>query len=321
MKLEYKILWFEDNESWYNSIYPLIEDFLHENGFELNPRRESGGDNIDCFINNEEFDLIIMDFNLAGAKGDKLIESLRQHQIYTEIVFYSQNGAQAVRDAVISKGVDGVFCASRDTEEFEEKVTKVIYNTIKKVQDVNNLRGLVIAETSELDEKMIDIIALFCSVSESHKVELLKKTIENREDRLKDLKKVTPSIMERDKLCSMLESFDRLRAVLRLISNIETKPFTANVALLTTCYKKEIIDIRNILAHVKEETDKNGKKILKSKMIGHETFEFNDQKCIEIRKDIQKHAENLDYILQNVHKHVVKEENGIRIILRICFLF
>ena len=158
MRIEYKILWFEDNIQWYNSMFPTIDEFLEERGFELKCDRESDDSKLDDLLYRKGFDLILMDYNLAGVKGDTLIEKIRDHKFYTEIVFYAQNGETVVRRIMREKAADGVYCSGRDFMEFEDKVTKVINTTIKKVEDLNNMRGLVMAEVSDLDQKMLSII-------------------------------------------------------------------------------------------------------------------------------------------------------------------
>jgi hypothetical protein len=55
--------------------------------------------------------------------------------------------------------LDGVFCAHR--EEFLDKFEKLFNANIRKVEDVNNLRGLVMAETADLEEIKDEIIKLY----------------------------------------------------------------------------------------------------------------------------------------------------------------
>ncbi|NHC43589.1 response regulator, partial [Bacillus sp. MM2020_1] len=158
MRLNYEILWFEDNLSWFNTSSMYIEEFLNNSGFELvTYQYENDRQGLEEIIKKHNFDLILMDYNLVGKNGDELIEKIRDLNIYTDIIFYSQNGAQPIRDIIRVKGIDGIFCSGRDIEEFEEKVNGVIGNTIKKVQDVNNIRGLVIAETIDL-ENILEVI-------------------------------------------------------------------------------------------------------------------------------------------------------------------
>ena len=151
MTLEYKILWFEDEEGWYDAIYKDVSDYLSEHGSTPIPNRKDNGSDISKIFDEDDYDLIMIDYNLIGDKGDSVIKKIRDLDVFTDIIFYSQQGEVAVRNSIKDKGVDGVYCADRSQTEFLEKVKKVIYTTIKKVVDVDNMRGIVISKTSELD--------------------------------------------------------------------------------------------------------------------------------------------------------------------------
>ena len=299
MRLEYKILWFEDEEKWFNSIFPFISDYFDEIGFDLVIKRQGDDSNIDKCINEYECDLILMDFHLSGTKGDTLIEYIRSQQIFTEVIFYSQAGEEAVRDTIKKKGVDGVYCASRDLEEFEDKVKNVVYNTIKKVQDVNNMRGLVMAETSELDYMMLDVISTYLLTEagnikekfEDYMFDITKDSIRsnlNKCERYKNERCVNELIYS-----PLFDTDKKRRAINELLNRLGCLDHNKQCF---DDFKKEIQDLRNILAHVKAEINENGFKVLKSKVKGYEEVELNDEKYIDIRKSLRKHSSNLNSI-------------------------
>lgn len=294
MTLDYKILWFEDEPAWYEAILTEIEEFLKEIGFLLESLRLDNGKELNG--NFDEYDLILIDYNLLGEKGDDLIENIRNHQIFTDIIFYSQAGEQKVRDVVKEKGVDGVFCAGREQDPFLEKVFKVIKTTIKKVEDINNVRGLVMAHTSELDRKMEEVVnVLLANMGDDEfnkQKDIIKdKFISSFDDRKKRVEDIS-SEGDITTLLKTIESIHKWRAVKRLIKNInELSDLIETVDL----YDEEVIKVRNCLAHVTEETDDSGKKILIFK-----DFIFNDEKSVQIRKNLKKHSDALDAILKKV---------------------
>lgn len=203
MTLDYKILWFEDEPAWYEAILTEIEEFLKGIGFLLESLRLDNGKELNG--NFDEYDLILIDYNLLGEKGDDLIENIRNHQIFTDIIFYSQAGEQKVRDVVKEKGVDGVFCAGREQDPFLEKVFKVIKTTIKKVEDINNVRGLVMAHTSELDRKMEEVIDILISNMDDDESNKQKSIIKDKFIRsLNDRKKKVKAIATTDNLNTLL---------------------------------------------------------------------------------------------------------------------
>ena len=151
MKLEYKILWFEDIEASFNAKKRLVKRVVEGLGFIFpEPRNEVNAENLDT-IDFPSYDLIIADFNLAnGEKGSDILNTIREKGIYTEVVFYSSQGEDYVRNELRNFQIDGAYCADRANEDFIDKVEKVIHTTVKKVQDLNNMRGLIMAETSDI---------------------------------------------------------------------------------------------------------------------------------------------------------------------------
>ena len=297
MNIDYKILWFEDDKDWYDSIKSFIEDYLTENGFNfISSRYESGGD-LEQILKDDDYDLILVDYNLPGELGDKLIERLRRFDLYTDIVFYSQNGADKVRHALQEKAVEGVYCAGRGREDFEEKVQSVIWTTIKKVQDLNNMRGLVIAKVSDLDNDMESII--FKKVKNSDPEEEIKikndiknKLIESLKDKLKVVERLDMD-SEFENLMKKIETYNKWRIVYNFCEDQEKLNEYKEIVY---AFNSEVIDVRNKMAHLKEDVDEEGKKILKGTRKEDEDFVFNDAKCIEIRRNLNKHSETFSNI-------------------------
>jgi len=262
MTLDYKILWFEDEKSWYEAILPDISEFLTENGFTLVPNRKENGRDFEKTTEEDDYDLILIDYNLLGnEKGDILIQKIRELKIYTDIVFYSQHGETIVRDTAKEKGLDGVFCADRKQDEFLEKVFRVIKTTIKKVEDLNNIRGLVMAYTSELDVRMEEAIMQILqklppAEAAKHKQTVQKKFVESLKDKIKSITKID-SKNDFDKLVKKIESYHKWRAVIRLCNDHnDLREYESILA----SYQDEIIEKRNILAHICEEVDADGNK-------------------------------------------------------------
>lgn len=304
MKLSYKILWFEDDTVSYNGkkemVKAIVEDEL---GFHFpEPRNEINGDNIED-INYDDFDLLIADLNLAGTKGTALIDRIRHNLgIYTEVIFYSSEGEKAVRNALKEYEIDGAYCADRG-EDFEDKVRKVIKTTVKKVQDLNNMRGLIMAETSDIDKIMFEIITKVLEKNTSGIGEKLKESIfANVNSKVNEKKdkfdKHNGKNIDRiifDNL--MFDASEKIKAVQFIIDAIEhdvTNPYKADV--FKTSYS-EITKKRNLLGH---ETQKpiDGKIMVG---IGEHAFEFSDDFCIDMRRKVKKHSDDLDAILQMIN--------------------
>lgn len=299
MNIDYKILWFEDEKDWYDSILPVVENYLSEKGFNFIPSRYSSGENLEKILEEDDYDLILVDYNLPGELGDKLIERLRHFELYTDIIFYSQNGEDKVRLALAEKAVEGVYCSDRSRDEFEEKVTNIIHSNIKKVLDLPNMRGIIVTKTSDLDLVMNSIIIKKVHNSNNEiKNELKKSAKEKAVSSLKDkLTGIEDINLESafDELVNKLESYNKWRMLLQICKvDKDLEEFKD----IVKDYKEEIIDVRNKMAHLKETIEK-GDKVLKSSD-GSSEFIFNDAKSIEVRNNIKKYDETFRKILDRL---------------------
>lgn len=165
MKIKYNILWVENEPDWLESIVDEIQDFVEDLGFKFTYEVASGRNDIADY---NKYDLILMDLNLASEPtGDEIIQEIRSMNIYTDVVFYSASGIATIRSKGKDKELEGVYYSGRNKDLFLEKVRGVIMTTIRKTQDLTNLRGLVMAEVSELDVMMSDILSIYFDSEEN----------------------------------------------------------------------------------------------------------------------------------------------------------
>ena len=178
MRLNYRILWIEDSTDWAESIQENISEIVESFGlfasFTVLPA-ESDEHKYDGY------NLILMDLGLAeGRQGDALIEQIRSLNVFTDIVFYSASGVEEVKNKGRDLNLEGVYYADRSNVLFLRKVKDVISASLHSFQDLVNLRGLVMAEVSELDSKMDSIIEGYF-VGEDRMAEFHKHVTDDRE--------------------------------------------------------------------------------------------------------------------------------------------
>lgn len=317
MKLKYKILWIEDEVKSILREEKQIKKYLEDDyGFECNDNdviikdfdefeNEFVEDNqgIKSVKNNiNEFDLLLVDLNLGedGQTGDILINLIRESKVYSEILFYSSN-YEELRSKLDQHFIDGVFTSNRD--ELEDKIKRLINVTIKKVQDVNNLRGLIMAEVAELDimkEEIIYKASLKIQDKELEKYTLKKiqesgkSNQSNATKKLADISNITfTSLFEKigfvdsnKKAMTLGEALDRLKITEPASKETFTQPYIDNIL-----YK------RNMFAHVKEDDGNDGEgnpcKVIKD-------IPFTEANCVAIRKEIKKYKELLRDIEQKL---------------------
>ena len=303
MKLIYKILWIEDQMNSIRGKKRVISNYIKdEKGFELEINeiltfeqfKETVG-----FESLKDYDLVLVDLNLdddESGDGNKIIEEIRNNDIYTEIIFYSSHYAHLI-DLLKENRTEGIFTSERN--QIDTKAKKIIDVTLHKIQDVNNLRGLIMAEVAELDRLKKNIIQKFNKEADSDfkkyiKEDVFSKIKEDLES-LKCLVKVEESECSHDEINLeelqnnfFYDSFKKSRTV----NKIKSKKCN-EIDFKHEDYRKDVIAKRNVLAHQKEEEDSDGKFLLYP---NGNRLEFTEEHCIQIRKDIKKYKNLLEQI-------------------------
>ncbi|MBR1784919.1 MAG: response regulator [Bacteroidales bacterium] len=288
MNLKYHILWIENEKDWVESVEDQIQDYLEDLGFlyekMLVAKEEKN-------INYSDFDLILMDLNLADQpNGAELISKIRDLGVYTDVVFYSASGIEELRAKGRDKELEGVFYSGRTPETaFVNRVKAVIYATLKKVQDLNNLRGLVMAEVSELDAMMDGIILSHFNTVEM--MELFHKHVtSNREKSLRKSLSCSNNCKLSwrcdciQEIVPQLDSSQKARALKIILE--QTTPELYKEKNFYEEYVEAIINPRNELAHCKSKIH-NGVEVLVTK---NGDKYFDDIFFKDIRKNILKYS-------------------------------
>jgi hypothetical protein len=292
MDLTYKILWFENELDYVDGFLDELSAYVENLGFKfIKPRVEADNTHVDE-IKYQDYDLILMDYKLSNEeKGDSIIEKIRGLNVYTEIIFYSSSGVGALRASVQQNGIDGVYCVDRG-EAFLPRVEDVIKSTVKKVLDANTVRGIVMAQTSDFDKMMIDIISTYLGkIDEASSNQFLerrkKKFLISHDEKIKKFEGSKEYYKE-----WIFDSSHKWRAVIDIVKR--------NIPALkdiTSLFDPEIIKIRDDLAHVVEIDDPNGSG---QKCLANGDLIFNEERCQKILNDLKKHEENFNLILKTI---------------------
>lgn len=304
MKLKYRILWIENEDDWVESIEDQIQDYLEDLGFTyektLIGKEEKG-------IDYNLFDLILMDLNLADQpNGAELISIIRNLGVYTDVVFYSASGVNDLRIKGKEDGLEGVYFSNRTPDSFFiKKVKIVIDSTIKKIQDLNNLRGLVMAEVSELDNRMLFMIDSYFVQKASE-----EKTKEFKKHLVDDIEKATKKKLNSGKNCDkqckhkwndftiqdIIKDFDfdssRKARAIKLIMDLEAIPYDAKNGNFFEDYRIDMLKMRNNLAHCASDI-RDDKEVL---IVKNEAVLFNEESFKIIRKQIKEYNKLFDSI-------------------------
>lgn len=303
MRLDYNILWIDNDLPGYIERGEVedIETFLIESGFEPHIEKVFDEADLDLFIDKYEYDLIISDFNLENTTGGRVIERIRnEKQLDTEILFYtaqtenSKEFNDEVRDLAFVERL--TFQLGRD--RLMDKIERVIRLTLKKLLELNATRGLITAATSELDVEIEEIVmqlVLHHKINEDGLKQIvtdkahipLQKRLESFWDKYNDFQSYFPKI-------DAVKKWEIFRDLLKpLKAQHEIKSFLDS----NKTYQIQVIDIRNKFAHAKA-IDDNGTLKLKGQIEG-EDFEFTEESCVEIRRNLINHKRNIE-TLKNV---------------------
>lgn len=298
MNLSFKILWVEDNEEWVESIEDSIKQIVEDEGFEYSKKLIEGKESD---IDYKDFDLVLMDYKLSDTTGDEIIENIRNKEVLTDVIFYSSNGVKDLKQSAADKGLEGVYFSDREKIQFLKKVHGVIECSIRKVQDLNNLRGLVMAEVSELDAVMDDIVCNFYTTKE--RMEIFHKHItENRETTLRKALSCENKCQmdwhgkEINEIIKGMDSSQKARAIHQVLKELASSNKEYKNPNFYSEYESEIISVRNNLAHCKSMKE-GGNEVLKTRK-GDKTFSNEDFK--RIREDIRKYHNLFNKLLADI---------------------
>jgi CheY-like chemotaxis protein len=283
MSLNYKILCIDDNPRTIKSKLNQVEQFLKEEGFRPEITLIENDQDIDKYLDDPLLDLIVTDYYIRDElNGKQLAENIRGSEKMVEIILYSQKEGTDLYKEV--GALDGVYISNR--EGLEDKIKDVIKITIRRTQNVSNMRGIVISEAIDIENHVEEIIISYFA----DKGDIVRKALER-------------SNFDFGKKVMILGSIAKK---LRSNLNKDQKGFE-KIADLVKSLCKDVVWTRNVLSHVKHKTDQNGQHILTSDIKspdGTDTITINTEWYKETRKKLRMHSENLkafaDFIISGV---------------------
>lgn len=310
MRIDYNILWLDDDkDALDNGREEYIKEYLQSKGF--NPNIQHYYNVNDAERNKENYDsydLILSDFNLDPNKtGAFFINLIRSKNIITEILLYSANSID------INKIINDYGYLNRVTictiRNLDETIIKLIDITIRKTQDISSLRGLIMSETTTIDNYIEKIILEISNIPEFKDIVLECKINEissirenlSRKFRLIDSKRYG-QIYKDNMLFSAKPKYNLLCNIIKKISENDTS--IKEIGRRIVDYEK-IITIRNEFGHCEQIVKEDGTECLKVKDIEKE---YDEQECINLRKNIREY--NLAF--EELHQYIVniKDESS-----------
>ena len=269
MKIEFITLWVDDQIDFADSIKMQLEDWLEEKGFELTVLMHKNADKVLENIKCKDVELIIIDYRLPGKNGDSLIEEIRQGGFYHDIIFYSEG-------ALPEKRLDGVFFVSK--QDARTRIKELIEFKLKRSSDPISIRGWIVADSIELEGMVTELLAQ-CFVE-------------------KESLTFSERLLGHDSPLEFAKKHTLLNGILKdLVKSLNAQGLQdeQRTIELRTCksifndFVKEVIHIRNAIAHQKVEDLGTGK-IIKMRTT---KITLNEVSFTKMRRDLRKHRDNL----------------------------
>jgi CheY-like chemotaxis protein len=289
MNLTYKIVWFEDSDEFVDSLKSRIEDHLNDLGFSTKIVSRRASDGSLEIVQQEAPDLLLVDFNLTdGQKGQEIVQVLRRHELFTDVIFYAQR-----EDLMASVGrLDGVYYTNR--VNLREKIPKIINLTVKRQQDAVNMRGIIIAETVDIERKMECFIAEYFASGDVTRQAVFERLFDYTDHALTLMHKFKTANRIFKKAIELLAN---KIAETRKQGNTEAATQLETLMTRIQSEKKvfdkfqEIIKVRDVMAHWEgRESALNYQGT---------PIDINDEYCKQKRKELVAQSKNLESLMND----------------------
>lgn len=272
MRLDFNVLWVEDQQRAVEAQRERIELQVKKEGFRLQVLFASSVAEAKIFLSDDIYgdhiDLVLMDYDLgAGGRGDQGLEEVKNIFPYKDIIFYSSQApdllSMVAKRMANNKNVQGVFCTTRDS--LIDTVEGVFEALVKKVLDIDHSRGIVMGATSDIDHYVN--VCLTASFENSDAIRqqaalniVQKHATEKRKSFEKDLVEITSvkHVSELQKFHNIYTSNDRLRLLKNVLNGDESHK--DNVEAIGS-YLSNTVPKRNQLAHVRVKVDGFSRKL------------------------------------------------------------
>ncbi|MBP3402340.1 MAG: hypothetical protein J6L82_00350 [Alphaproteobacteria bacterium] len=275
MRLDFKILWIDDEKDSVDTQAELIDSFLKDQGFTLEKIWAKDKETLDKLLSEtKDFDFIFVDnkFNDKDL-GLKFIETLRENNVYADILFFSSTTSAAVlKEEATKRSIQSIYIYTKtDINDDDSLFTNIIQYRINKEMDLYSLRGIAMSEVAEFDSKIWDMIK---SKENSLKSSLASAVKKFRSDKYDEYKDKTEEKIWNDINKNGTAVFDSFHMHKFLCTNFLNNPEISSSSEAEKCkndYHEDILKKRNALAHCRDQ------------MTTEEQLEFR-KKLIEFRK-------------------------------------
>lgn len=279
MDINYKILWFEDTDEAFDTLSRRTKRYVESKNLRCTINRVYGTSDFDISTYDlNSYEILVVDLRLSeDSKGSEIIKIIRDRNYVNDILFYSAEGLESL-DAIMKKNrLEGVFISDRNHKVFLPKIQQLVDKSIRRSENVINIRGIVMDETSDFDSQMCEIAKVALNHMTPDEIISLKNYLKKLlSDSVKHASQLENDYQNNDdwEISSLLQEHDfssmmkvkTLNFILKMndnniISNVVSnsiddlpQAFHDAQPIFVEAYSNDIIQFRNKLAHVKNFT-------------------------------------------------------------------
>lgn len=258
MRLDFRILWIDDQPKHVASFAEGIKRKLKDLGFHLDLIAAESIEKVESYIgehvHDDGIDLVLVDFDLGTGKGGEVaLAAVRERFPYKDLIFYSATDTEKLRSIAFNSKIDGIHFSTRLS--LVDDTSKVIGNLLRKTLDLDHMRGVVMSATSDIDY-MVEksLFAVYDRLEDDKKPELIKKMVCALRTKLERYQKEIDKAEQKNsfesivKLKHLFTAFDRLSV---LLEELEIWAVDSSSEYLDQgkVYQNDVIPRRNKLAH------------------------------------------------------------------------
>lgn len=292
MRLDFNVLWVDDQPNAVMSQRESIERQIRKEGFRLQVEFATSlpvaEERLSSDIFGDHIDLVLMDYDLGvGEKGDVGLGLIRKLFPFKDVIFYSAEASNLlgkVANAHVqgsSAYVEGIYCSTR--LDLPDTVVGAFEALVKKVLDIDHSRGIVMGATSDIDHHVSDsLVAIFDKSAEDKKAATLSKLLQHLKKKQADFEKDVKFIEAVKHVSQLLDkhniytSNDRLKL---LKTALEVNALHNEKIDGIKKYLEEVVPKRNQLAHVQVQTEGFSRRLVNKE---GEEFTSNDMRELRL---------------------------------------
>lgn len=276
MKLEFKILWVDDQNTWVDDVKDDICQLIEEKGLipDITVKNNIAQSVSYLESNCDIFDLILVDYNLGNnvntneaEYGDELINLIRKNKIFSNIIFYSSD-EKSLRKIRNDSKLQGVYIFARSElqlGELDESIVPIIDYLIRRDLDLTSIRGISTSTVAFFDEQLKKLIVKYVPFEDvigkinrkkdeknkriDENIDLIKSNCQDIKKSLKD-NKIDSNLIDKILSTSILESSARYECLSHYLKSHDIDELKK---IDLDKYIDDIIKNRNCLAHTFDE--------------------------------------------------------------------